>query len=75
MMNTQDEIFLTSQQAAKILQVSLSTLKKFIYSGRLKTLKTPGGHHRILKKDLFEMPHRQTGLKNKLAEISEGAND
>ena len=47
--------FLTPNQAAHFLNVSLSTLKKFIYSGRIKTLKTPGGHHRIRKSDLFKM--------------------
>lgn len=47
--------FLTPVQATRILNVSLSTLKKFIYSGKLKTLKTPGGHHRILKQDLFRL--------------------
>ena len=48
-------IFLTSAQAARMLNVSLSTFKKFIYQGRIKTLKTPGGHHRILKKDLLKL--------------------
>lgn len=47
--------FLTSNQAAHFLNISLSTLKKFIYSGKIKTLKTPGGHHRISKDDLFKM--------------------
>jgi len=47
--------FLTPNQAAHFLNVSLSTLKKFIYLGRIKTLKTPGGHHRIRKSDLFKM--------------------
>ncbi|MDD4938660.1 MAG: HD domain-containing protein [Candidatus Omnitrophica bacterium] len=49
----ESEIFLTPLQAAGILNISLCTLKKFIYTGKLKTLKTPGGHHRILRKDLF----------------------
>jgi len=48
-------IFLTSAQAARMLNVSLSTFKKFIYQGKIKTLKTPGGHHRILKKDLLKL--------------------
>lgn len=48
-------LFLTTAQAAKFLNVSLSTFKKYIYLGKIKTLKTPGGHHRILKKDLFEL--------------------
>ena len=48
-----EQKFLTPSQAAKVLNVSLSTLKKFIYSGKLKTLKTPGGHHRIRESDLY----------------------
>ncbi|MGE5309276.1 MAG: helix-turn-helix domain-containing protein [Deltaproteobacteria bacterium] len=48
-------MFLTTSQAAKLLNVSVSTLKKFIYLGKIKTLKTPGGHHRILKKALFDL--------------------
>jgi len=47
------EVFLTPVQAAKLLNISLSTLKKFIYLGKIKTIKTPGGHHRIRKEDLF----------------------
>ena len=46
--------FLTTAQAAKVLNVSVATLKKFIYMGKLKALKTPGGHYRIRKKFLFE---------------------
>jgi len=45
--------YLTPVQAAEILNISLSTLKKMIYTGELKTFKTPGGHHRILRCDLF----------------------
>ncbi|RKX84887.1 MAG: hypothetical protein DRP57_05015 [Spirochaetes bacterium] len=45
--------FLTPKESAKILDISLSTLKKFIYQGRLKTFKTPGGHHRIKLSDLL----------------------
>jgi len=41
--------FLTSRQAAHFLNISLSTLKKFVYSGRIKTLKAPGGYPRIRK--------------------------
>ena len=46
--------FVTTAQAAKILSVSVATLKKFIYQGQLRSVRTPGGHFRILKKDLFE---------------------
>jgi len=71
--------FLTPTQAAKVINVSLSTLKKFIYSGKIKTLKTPGGHHRIRKDDLLELPGAQITkiqqdflLGNALMDISEG---
>lgn len=47
--------FLTTMQAAKILNISLSTLKKLIFQGRIQTFKTPGGHHRILVSDLLSM--------------------
>lgn len=72
-------MFLTPTEAAKILNVSLSTLKKFIYTGQLKTLKTPGGHHRILESDLFEMLRSHPGIspsysqkKMTLFEVAEG---
>jgi excisionase family DNA binding protein len=51
--------FLTTSQAAEILNVSVGTLKKFIYTRKLKTLKTPGGHYRILKKYLLEGFYKQ----------------
>ena len=49
------ENFLTASEAAEFINVSLSTLKKYIYLGKLKTLKTPGGHHRIRKSDLDDL--------------------
>lgn len=50
-----DNVFLTSAQAAKFLNVSLSTLKKYIHLNKIKTLKTPGGHYRIKKSDLLAL--------------------
>lgn len=47
------EIFFTPRQAAKYLNLSLSTIKNYIYAGKLKTLMTPGGHHRIRKSELL----------------------
>ena len=54
--------FLTPVKAAWVLKISLSTLKKFIYSGKLRTLTTPGGHHRILKQDLYRLFDRKETL-------------
>jgi molybdopterin-binding protein len=38
---------LTPREASRILGISYPTIKNWILSGKLKTLKTPGGHHRV----------------------------
>lgn len=38
---------LTPRQAAERLGISYPALKHWILAGRIKTIKTPGGHHRI----------------------------
>jgi len=35
------------RHACKVLGVSYPALKQWIYQGKIKTMKTPGGHHRI----------------------------
>ncbi len=47
--------FLRPKEAGRLLNLSLSTIKKYIYSGKLKSYKTPGGHHRIKKEDLMSI--------------------
>ena len=49
-----DEVFLTATQASEFLNVSVSTLKKYVHQGKIKTLKTPGGHHRFKKDELLK---------------------
>ncbi|MCK5306482.1 MAG: helix-turn-helix domain-containing protein [Candidatus Omnitrophica bacterium] len=49
--------YMTPKQAAEFLNLSLSTIKNYIYSGVLKSYKTPGGHHRIKKEDLVKVLH------------------
>jgi len=44
--------YLTLKQAASELQVSVPTLKRYIYAGVLLTYKTPGGQHRVRRVDL-----------------------
>jgi molybdopterin-binding protein len=39
--------FLTPRQAAEKLGMSYPALKHWILAGRIQTVKTPGGHHRI----------------------------
>lgn len=53
MNSAENNQFLTPSQAAKLLNVSLATLKKFIRLGKLKTITTPGGHHRIYRRQLM----------------------
>jgi len=43
---------LTTKEAGKLLKVGVQTIKNYIYKGKLKSFKTPGGHHRILRSDL-----------------------
>ena len=38
---------LTPREAARIIGVSYPSIKQWILSGKLKTVQTPGGHHRI----------------------------
>jgi molybdopterin-binding protein len=38
---------LTPRQAAEKLGISYPALKHWILAGRIRTIKTPGGHHRV----------------------------
>ncbi len=43
---------LTPREAARLLGISYPTIKQWILSGSLQTVKTPGGHHRITESSL-----------------------
>ncbi len=43
---------LTPREAAHMLGISYPTIKQWILSGKLKTVPTPGGHHRIAQSAL-----------------------
>lgn len=43
---------LPPREAANILGVSYPTLKQWIYRGKIKTAKTPGGHHRVPESEI-----------------------
>ena len=43
---------LAPREAANILGVSYPTLKQWIYHGKIKTAKTPGGHHRVPESEI-----------------------
>ena len=40
------------QEAARLIAISYPTLKQWIYQGKVKTVKTPGGHHRIPRSEI-----------------------
>lgn len=40
-------MLLPPREAARVLGISYPTLKQWIYRGKIKTVKTPGGHHRV----------------------------
>jgi excisionase family DNA binding protein len=59
-------LFYTTTEAAKILRVSTQTVRNYIYSGKIKSYRTPGGHHRVSKEDLqrlgfLKKPERARG--------------
>jgi molybdopterin-binding protein len=43
---------LTPREAARMVGVSYPTIKQWILSGKLKTVQTPGGHHRVAQSTL-----------------------
>jgi molybdopterin-binding protein len=43
---------LTPREASRLLGISYPTIKQWILSGKLQTVQTPGGHHRITERSL-----------------------
>ena len=43
---------LTPREAARLMGISYPTIKQWILSGKLKTVQTPGGHHRLTESAL-----------------------
>ena len=49
------DVLLKPREAAAALGVSYPTIKQWILAGKLKTVKTPGGHHRVPQSALNPM--------------------
>jgi molybdopterin-binding protein len=49
---------LTPRAAALRLGISYPTIKQWIYRGKVKTVKTPGGHYRIPEAELDVFLHK-----------------
>ena len=50
---------LPPREAARILCISYPTLKQWIYRGKIRTAKTPGGHHRVPESEIDRMLPKQ----------------
>ena len=57
-MQVQEGKLVGPRDAAKILGISYSTLKRWILTHQLRTVKTRGGHHRILESELDKYLYR-----------------
>ena len=51
--------YLGVREAAERLGVSYPTLKQWIYHGKLRTVKTVGGHHRITQSEIDRLLFQQ----------------
>ena len=57
----------TPREAAQVMGISYPTLKQWIYKGKIQTVKTAGGHHRIPEKEVDRFLYRATEV-GKVAE-------
>ncbi len=66
---------MTPREAAQSLGISYPTLKHWILSGKIKTVKTPGGHHRIPVGELDEyLPRRRKARGHATVRMVSGRN-
>jgi molybdopterin-binding protein len=55
---TRPSRLLSPRDAAKILGISYPTLKQWIYKGKIRTVKTAGGHHRVPEQQIDKFLYR-----------------
>lgn len=60
------------KEAADMLGVSFPTVKQWIYNGKIRSVKTAGGHHRIPPEEVERILNakKQTDKRSPLATIS-----
>src|ERR1700723_3516770 len=51
-------MLLSPREAAQRLGISYPTIKQWLYRGKLKAVKTPGGHYRIPESELDGLLHQ-----------------
>ena len=54
----QAEKLFSPREAAQVLGISYPTLKQWIYKGKIRTVKTAGGHHRIPEQQIDKFLYR-----------------
>jgi len=57
----QDEAMLRPREAALQLRISFPTIKQWIYAKKLRSVQTPGGHHRIPQSEVDRLLFRTRG--------------
>jgi len=57
----QDEAMLRPREAALQLRISFPTIKQWIYAKKLRSVQTPGGHHRIPQGEVDRLLFRTRG--------------
>lgn len=57
------EVLLKPREAAAALGVSYATIKQWILAGTLKTIQTPGGHHRVPQSALAKLTTTPSGKR------------
>lgn len=55
------EELLTPRDAALLLHISFPTIKQWIYAGKIRSVKTAGGHHRIPQREIDRLLYRTRG--------------
>ena len=58
---TSGEATLTPREAALQLRISFPTIKQWIYHNKIRSIKTPGGHHRIPASEVDRLLFRTRG--------------
>jgi molybdopterin-binding protein len=61
------DVLLKPREAAAALGVSYPTIKQWILAGKLKTVKTPGGHHRVPQSVLNPMMKSTSTASEKIS--------
>lgn len=55
------EEMLKPREAALQLRISFPTIKQWIYAGKIRSVRTPGGHHRIPQREVDRLLFRTRG--------------